>query len=101
MGQILSYFKARKREKANRRRRLKERLDAATACITQLEQQQLILHEKLQKHYVFYPERNDDINHRAVVFENEIGVLERKLFLEEIACDIAEERCNFLGKNLR
>ena len=56
---------------------------------------------KLQKHYVFYPESNDDINHRAVVFENEIGVLERKLFLEEIACDIAEERCNFLGKNLR
>lgn len=56
---------------------------------------------KLQKHYVFYPESNGDIHHRAVAFENEIEVLERKLFLEEIACDIAEERCNFLGKNLR
>ncbi|XP_068749042.1 uncharacterized protein [Montipora capricornis] len=59
---------------------------------------------RLQKHHRYYPElrpeSEDDINRRTAVFENEIEALERKLFLEDIAVDVADERCDFLGKNL-
>ena len=33
--------------------------------------------------------------------EEEVQALERKLFLEEIAVNVIDERCNFLGRNFR
>ena len=33
--------------------------------------------------------------------EEEVQALERKLFLEEIAVNITDERCNFLDRNFR
>ena len=33
--------------------------------------------------------------------EEEVQALERKLFLEEIAVNITDERCSFLGRNFR
>jgi len=33
--------------------------------------------------------------------EEEVKALERKLFLEEIAVNITDERCNFLDRNFR
>ena len=63
------------------------------------------IYRRLQKHHRYYPElrseSEDDINRRTAVFENDIEALERKLFLEDIAVDVADERCDFPGKNLR
>jgi len=33
--------------------------------------------------------------------EEEVQALERKLFLEEVALGVTEERCDFLDRNLR
>ena len=33
--------------------------------------------------------------------EEEVQALERKLFLEEVAVDVTEERCHFLDRNFR
>lgn len=33
--------------------------------------------------------------------EEEVQALERKLFLEEIAVNVTDERCNFLDRNFR
>ena len=33
--------------------------------------------------------------------EEEVHALERKFFLEEIAVNLTDERCNFLGRNFR
>ena len=59
----------------------------------------------LQEHYMCYPElrpeTKDDIDRKTAAFESEIEVLEKKLFLEEIALDVTDERSDFLAKNLR
>ena len=63
-----------------------------------------VFNRTLQKHYVYYPElplESAHIHQRTAAFESEVEGLERKLFLEEIAVDIADERCDFLDKNLR
>ncbi|XP_068759973.1 uncharacterized protein [Montipora capricornis] len=53
---------------------------------------------------MYYPklrvESKANIHQRTTVFESEVEALERKIFLEEIAVDIADERCDFLDKNL-
>lgn len=85
-------------------RRLREKLDAANACIARLQQQHKNLQESLQEHYMCYPElrpeTKDDIDRKTAAFESEIEVLEKKLFLEEIALDVTDERSDFLAKNL-
>lgn len=62
-------------------------------------------YRRFQKYYRYYLELRlefeDDINCRIVVFENDIEVLERKFFLEDIVVDVVDECCDFLGKNLR
>ena len=59
----------------------------------------------LQNHHRYYPELRVEpkavIHQRTEVFQNDVEALERKIFLEEIAVDIADERCDFLDKNLR
>lgn len=47
------------------------------------------------------PETKEDIDRKTAAFESEIEVLEKKLFLEEIALDVTDERSDFLAKNLR
>ena len=42
-----------------------------------------------------------NIAKRTEEFEKEVEALERKIFLEEVAVHIADERCDFLDKNLR
>jgi len=59
----------------------------------------------LQEHCMYYPalrpEPKDVIEYRTAEMEEDVQVLERKLFLEEIALSVTEERCDFLDRNLR
>ena len=48
---------------------------------------------------MYYPEGNT--HQKTESYENEVEGLERKIFLEEIAVDITDERFEFLDKNLR
>lgn len=38
---------------------------------------------------------------KTIEMTEEVEALERKLFLEETALDVTDERCNFLDRNLR
>lgn len=46
-------------------------------------------------------EPKDEIERRATEIQDQVQTLERKLYLEEIALDVTEERCDFLDTNLR
>ena len=65
----------------------------------------VLIFRLLQEHYMYYPdfraEPRDDIECRTAVMKEEAEALERKLFLEEIALDVTDERCDFLDRNLR
>ncbi|CAH3191688.1 unnamed protein product [Porites evermanni] len=59
----------------------------------------------LQNSYVYYPDlRPEPENYIKCSGTNEmreeVEALERKLFLEEIAFDVTDERCNLLDRNL-
>lgn len=47
------------------------------------------------------PEPKDDIECRTAEMEEDVQALKRKLFLEEVALSVTEERCDFLDRNLR
>ena len=60
----------------------------------------------LQNSYVYYPDlRPEPENYikcsGTTEMREEVEALERKLFLEEIAFDVTDERCNLLDRNLR
>lgn len=60
----------------------------------------------LQSSYVYYPDlRPEPENYIKCSGTNEmreeVEALEKKLFLEEIALDVTDERCNLLDRNLR
>ena len=47
------------------------------------------------------PEPRDGKECKTIEMTEEVEALERKLFLEETALDVTNERCNFLDRNLR
>ena len=56
--------------------------------------------------YVYNPDlrqESENYNKRSGTTEmrEEVEALERKLFFEEIALDVTDERCNLLDRNLR
>lgn len=60
----------------------------------------------LQDSYVYYPDlRPEPENYIKCSGTNEmreeVEALEKKLFLEEIALDVTDERCHLLDRNLR
>ena len=59
----------------------------------------------LQSSYVYYPDLRPEpenyINSGTTEMREEVEALERKLFLEEIALDVTDERSNLLDRNLR
>ena len=60
----------------------------------------------LQDSYVYYPDlRPEPENYIKCSGTNEmreeVEALEKKLFLEEIAVDVTDERCHLLDRNLR
>ena len=60
----------------------------------------------LQSSYAYYPDlRPEPENYIKCSGTNEmreeVEALEKKLFLEEIALDVTDERCNLLDRNLR
>lgn len=63
-------------------------------------------HRMLQDSYVYYPGlRPEPENYIKCSGTNEmreeVEALEKKLFLEEIALDVTDERCHLLDRNLR
>ena len=63
-------------------------------------------HRMFQDRYVYYPDlRAEPENYIKCSGTTEMGeeveALEKKLFLEEIALDVTDERCNLLDRNLR
>ena len=64
------------------------------------------LNRMLQDSYVYYPDlRPEPENFIKCSGTNEmreeVEALEKKLFLEEIALDVTDERCHLLDRNLR
>ena len=64
------------------------------------------LNRMLQDSYVYYPDlRPEPENYIKCSGTNEmreeVEALEKKLFLEEIALDVTDERCHLLDRNLR
>lgn len=47
------------------------------------------------------PEPRDGKECKTTEMTEEVKALERKLFLEETAVDVTDERCNFRDRNLR
>ncbi|CAH3110669.1 unnamed protein product [Porites lobata] len=104
MGQVYSSYKMKKREKADRKKWQREQLKKEAECIVRLQEEQQRLTEILEEHYVYQPdlrpEPRDGKECKTIEMTEEVEALERKLFLEETALDVTDERCNFLDRNL-
>ena len=65
----------------------------------------LFLCRMLQEQYMYYPDlrsqHKDAIERKTAEMDEEVQTLDRKLFLEETALDVTDERCDFLERNLR
>ena len=61
----------------------------------------------LQSSYAYYPDLRPEPENYIKLgsgtneMREEVEALEKKLFLEEIALDVTDERCNLLDRNLR
>ncbi|KAL9987604.1 hypothetical protein ACROYT_G001941 [Oculina patagonica] len=107
MGLSWSSFKSKRKAKKDYKRKLRKQLKEAPECISRL-QEQLQLENEILDQCESYPSDDSmsdtETAHADCVvaeMEEEVQVLERKLFLEEVAVNVTEERCYFLDRNFR
>ncbi|KAJ7323433.1 hypothetical protein OS493_031632 [Desmophyllum pertusum] len=105
MGLALSSYKSKRKEKKYYKRKLKKQLKEAEECITRLLQQLQLENESLDQHQSSAGSRPEaetaHVDCEVAEMEGDVQALERKLFLEEIAVNVTDERCDFLDKNYR
>ncbi|KAJ7337295.1 hypothetical protein OS493_010154 [Desmophyllum pertusum] len=88
--------------------KLRKQLKEAEECIARLQKQLQLENESLDQLYQSHlpagsrPEADTaHVECEVAEMVEEVQALERKLFLEEIALNVTDERCDFLDKNYR
>nr|XP_058947049.1 neuron navigator 3-like [Pocillopora verrucosa] len=105
MGSALSSYKSKRRDKKEYKRKLREQLKEAQEHIARLQEQLQCENELLE---AFQRSRiapnvgpGTQKYQAATEMMKEIDALERKLFFEQVALNVTENRCDFLDNNYR